>query len=66
MTQLLTVPEAALQLCISSKTAWRMVYGRQIDVVRIGRSVRIRQDSVDKLIDDGTTPAQGDGDDDDE
>jgi hypothetical protein len=47
---------------ISEKTAWKMVYGHKVDVVRIGRSVRIPQDSVDKLIDDGTTRANDDDD----
>jgi hypothetical protein len=41
-----------------------MVYGRKVDVVRIGRSVRIPQDAIDKLIDDGTTPAHNSDDDD--
>jgi len=58
MRQLLKVPEAAIRMSISEQTAWKMVYRRKVDVVRIGRSIRIPQDSVDKLIDDGTTPAQ--------
>jgi excisionase family DNA binding protein len=53
-----------LRLNISAKTTWKMVYSRRVDVVRIGRSVRIPQDAIDKLIDDGTTPAQSDDDDD--
>ena len=57
MRQLLKVPEAAARMRISVKTAWKMVYGHKVDVVRIGRSVRIPEDSIDKLIDDGTTPA---------
>ena len=63
MTRLLTVPEAAARLHISQKTTWKMVYGRKVAVVRIGRSVRIREDSVDKLIEDGTAPASHDDDD---
>lgn len=66
MVHLLKVPEAALRLNISERTTWKMVYGRRIDVVRIGRSVRIPEDSVAKLIDDGTTPAHNAGDDDDD
>lgn len=64
MTRLLTVPEAAVRLNLSQKTTWKMVYGRKVAVVRIGRSVRIKEDSIDKLIDDGTTPANHDDDDD--
>jgi hypothetical protein len=31
-----------------------------VDVVRIGRSVRIPENSIEKLIDDGTIPADPD------
>ena len=60
MTRLLKVPEAALRLNISEKTTWKMVYARRVDVVRIGRSVRILENSIEKLIDDGTIPADAD------
>jgi excisionase family DNA binding protein len=63
VTRLLTVPEAAVRMNISQKTTWKMVYGRKVAVVRIGRSVRIKEDSIDKVIDDGTTPASDDDDD---
>lgn len=66
MRRLLTVPEAASGLHVSVKTMWKMVYGRKVDVVHIGRSVRIPEDSVDKLIEDGTIPAHKDDDDDDD
>ena len=62
MTRLLKIPEAASRLNVSNKKAWKMVYGREVDVVRIGRSVRIKEDSIDKLIDDGTIPAKDDDD----
>jgi excisionase family DNA binding protein len=57
MTRILKVPEAALRLNISEKTTWKMVYARKVDVVRIGRSVRIPENAIEKLIDDGTIPA---------
>jgi excisionase family DNA binding protein len=57
MTRILKIPEAALRLNISEKTTWKMVYARKVDVVRIGRSVRIPENSIEKLIDDGTIPA---------
>lgn len=66
MIRLLTVPEAADRMHISEKATWKMVYGRKVAVVRIGRSVRIKEDSIDKLIDDGTTPSKDDDDDYDE
>ena len=63
MTRLLTVPQAALRMNVSEKTTWKMVYGRRVAVVRIGRSVRIKEDSIDKVIDDGTIPAKDDDND---
>lgn len=65
MARLLKIPEVALRLNISIKTTWKMVYGRKVDVVHIGRAVRIPEDSINKLIDDGTIPADHDDDDDD-
>ena len=62
MKRLLKVPEAAIRMNVSSKTTWKMVYAHKFDVVRIGRSVRITEESVDQMIDDGTIPAHHDGD----
>ena len=53
---LLTVPQAAQRMTISDKSTWRMVYARKLEVVRIGRSVRVTEESVDDFIDGGTTP----------
>jgi excisionase family DNA binding protein len=52
---LLTVPQAARRMTISDKSTWRMVYSRKLEVVRIGRCVRVTQESVDAVIDGGTT-----------
>jgi excisionase family DNA binding protein len=60
MARLLKVPEAASRLNVSEKTTWKMVYARRVDVVRIGRSVRIPEEAIEKLIDTGTTPADTD------
>ena len=57
MTRLLRVPEAATLLNISQKATWAMIYRREIDVVRIGRSVRIPESALNELIERGTTPA---------
>ncbi len=54
--ELLTVPQAAGRMTVSEKTTWRMVYAGKLEVVRIGRSVRVTGKSVDDLIEDGTTP----------
>lgn len=54
--ELLTVPQAADRLTVSVKTTWRMVYAGKLEVVRIGRSVRVTGESVDDVIEEGTTP----------
>jgi excisionase family DNA binding protein len=57
--RLYRVPEVAEMLSISPKLVWKLVAERkQIDVVRIGRSVRIPAESIEKLIERGTTPAR--------
>jgi excisionase family DNA binding protein len=60
VTRLLKVGEAAVRMHVSEKTTWKMVYARKLAVVRIGRSVRIKEESIEQLIDDGTTPAIND------
>jgi excisionase family DNA binding protein len=57
MTKLLKVPEAAELLNISQKAIWAMIYRRDIDVVRINRSVRIPLDAIYQLVERGTVPA---------
>jgi excisionase family DNA binding protein len=57
MVTLIRVPEAAKLLNLSQKTIWAMIYRRDFEVVRIGRSVRIPQTSIDELIERGTVPA---------
>ena len=58
MMKLLRVPEAAEQLNMSQKAVWAMIYRREIDVVRIGRSVRIPLTAIDQLVERGTIPAE--------
>lgn len=56
--RLYTVPETAELLNVSEKLIWKMISMRKgLDVVRLGRSVRISAESIDALIEDGTTPA---------
>lgn len=63
--ELLTIPQAAGRMTISEKTTWRMVYAGKLEVVRIGRCVRVTGKSVDDVIDDGTTPKNREEEDDD-
>jgi excisionase family DNA binding protein len=55
---LLKVPEAAEMLALSQKTLWQWVAARRVGVVRLGRAVRIPQSEIDRLVEEGTTPAR--------
>lgn len=55
--RLLTVEEAALRLSVKPATVRRRILERRIDFVKIGRSVRIPERCIDKLIDDGLSVA---------
>jgi excisionase family DNA binding protein len=52
------VPEAALMLGISVKTMWNRVAAMEIDVYRIGRSVRIPESALRKTLEEGFQPAR--------
>jgi excisionase family DNA binding protein len=56
--RLLKVPEAAEMLALSQKTVWQWIGERRIGVVRLGRAVRIPQAEIDRLMEEGTTPAR--------
>jgi excisionase family DNA binding protein len=45
-TTLLTVPQAARDLTISVRTLWRLIAARDIESIRIGRSVRLTRASI--------------------
>jgi excisionase family DNA binding protein len=55
---MLTVGEAAEQLGLSPKTVWAWVYSRRLGFVRLGRSVRIPQATIEELIEAGSIPAR--------
>lgn len=55
--KLLKVPEAAEILALSQKTLWQWVGERRIGVVRLGRAVRIPMSEIDRLLQEGSTPA---------
>ena len=54
---LLTVEEAALRLSVKPATIRRRILERRIDFVKIGRSVRIPERYVEKMIEDGLSVA---------
>ncbi len=58
MPRLLTVPEAAATLGLKTATIRAWIWMRKIDYVKLGRSVRLTEQTVRQLIDEGTVPAR--------
>jgi excisionase family DNA binding protein len=56
--RLLTLPEAAERLGLKEATLRFWVWQRKIEIVRVGRAVRISEDVVRRLIERGTVPAR--------
>jgi excisionase family DNA binding protein len=59
MANMLTVDEAAKRLGVRPSTIRSWLWKRQIEFVKISRSVRIPADVIDRLIVAGTRPALG-------
>ena len=59
-TRMLTIPQVAGELGVKVNTVRAWIYLRKIDFVKIGRSVRISDATIQKIIDSGTIPAQED------
>lgn len=57
MSKLLTVNEAAHQLGVKPATVRSWIWKRQIEYVKVSRSVRIPAEAVKKMIERGTVPA---------
>jgi excisionase family DNA binding protein len=55
--QLLTVSQAAARLGLKTSTLRSWIYRREIEYVKISRSVRLREDTIDEIIEAGTIPA---------
>ncbi len=54
-----TVAEAAVALSVSVSTVRSWVFQRRIGCVRLGRSVRIPDAEIDRLLEAGFVPARG-------
>lgn len=52
------VPAASKLLGLSEKTLWQWIAAQRIGVVRLGRSVRIPESSIAKILEEGYTPAR--------
>lgn len=56
--RLYPIPEAAQMLGIQPATLRDWVYRRRIEYVKLGRSVRVGDETIQKLIEAGTVPAK--------
>jgi excisionase family DNA binding protein len=52
-SRLLTITQLADELNCSTRTAWRLVGAGLLQVVRLGRAVRVSRDSVNRFIETG-------------
>jgi excisionase family DNA binding protein len=59
MTKLLTVEEFAAATGWKASTVRQKVWRREIDYLKMGRSIRFKQETVDRLIERATVPALG-------
>lgn len=51
--RLLRIVQVADELNCSTRTAWRLVSAGLLQVVRLGRAVRVSRASIDKFIESG-------------
>lgn len=59
--KLLTIEEAACQLGLKPATVRFWVWTRKIDYVKVGRAVRLREETIRDVIESGTVPAKRGG-----
>jgi excisionase family DNA binding protein len=45
-----TVEETAVGLSVSRRSVWRLIALNKLEVIRLGRSVRVKRSSVDALL----------------
>ena len=57
MEHLNRVPEVAEKLGISEKTVWAWIGARRLSVHRIGRSVRVSDREIERILSVGYSPA---------
>jgi excisionase family DNA binding protein len=56
-SKLNTLPQTAEQLGVSVKCLRSWIYRRTIPYVKVGRAVRISDETIEKIINRGTVPA---------
>lgn len=57
MNKLLTVEEFAAAIGLKPATVRQQVWRRQVEFVRVGRAIRFKPETVQRIIDRGTVPA---------
>jgi excisionase family DNA binding protein len=55
--RLLTINQTADRLGLRPATIRAWIWRREIDYVKLGRSVRVREEVIQALVEDGTVPA---------
>jgi excisionase family DNA binding protein len=55
---LLRIDEAAIALGLSPKTLRDWIAQRRLEIVRLGRAIRVSESEVARIIADGTVPAR--------
>ncbi len=49
-SRFLTVAEVAEELRVSSMTVYRLIKSEQLPAIRVGKSLRIREDDVERFL----------------
>jgi len=57
MEHLNKVPEVAVKLSISEKTVWAWIGAHRLGVYRVGRSVRVADKEIERILSEGYMPA---------
>jgi excisionase family DNA binding protein len=58
VTKLLTVGQFAEAIGLKEATIRQKIWRHEVEFVRLGRSIRFKPETVQKLIDQGTVPAR--------
>lgn len=56
MAKLLTVEEFAAEVGWRPRTVRQKVWRREVEFIRIGRTIRFKRETAEKLIEQGTVP----------
>jgi excisionase family DNA binding protein len=56
--RLLDIPQSAERLGIKPKTLRFWIWAGQIEYVKVGRAVRLRESTINQIIERGTVPAR--------